>query len=90
MALNLKNPEVERLASEVARIAGETKTEAIRRALLERQARLQVMGRRGVADTRILQFLEQNVWPTIPSELLGRQITREEEDRIPGYGTGGV
>ena len=33
MALNLKNEEVERLATEVARMTGESKTEAIRRAL---------------------------------------------------------
>ena len=30
MALNLKNAEVERLAAEVARLTGESKTEAIR------------------------------------------------------------
>jgi hypothetical protein len=36
MALNIKNVEVERLAEEFARFAGETKTEAVRRALEER------------------------------------------------------
>ena len=35
MALNIKNSAVEELAEEVARLAGETKTEAIRRALAE-------------------------------------------------------
>src|SRR4029453_11787484 len=40
MALNLKNAEVERLAAEVARLTGESKTEAIRRALEERRQRL--------------------------------------------------
>ena len=40
MALNLKNADVERLAAEAARLTGESKTEAIRRALEERQARL--------------------------------------------------
>ena len=40
MALNLKNAEVERLAAEVARLTGESKTEAIRRALDERRQRL--------------------------------------------------
>ncbi len=29
MALNLKNPEVERLAAEVARLTGESKTEGL-------------------------------------------------------------
>jgi hypothetical protein len=36
MGFNLKNPEVERLAAEIAAMMGETKTEAIRRALEER------------------------------------------------------
>jgi hypothetical protein len=40
MALNLKNPEVERLAAEVARLTGESKTEAIRRSLEECRQRL--------------------------------------------------
>ena len=40
MALNIKNAEVERLAAEVADLTGETKTEAVRRALAERRARL--------------------------------------------------
>ena len=41
MALNIKNVDVERLAGEVANLAHETKTQAIKRALVERRARLQ-------------------------------------------------
>ena len=37
MGLNIKNPEVEQLAAEIASMMRESKTEAIRRALLERQ-----------------------------------------------------
>jgi len=40
MALNLKNPEVEALAEELAQLAGTSKTEAIRQALLEQKGRL--------------------------------------------------
>jgi antitoxin VapB len=40
VALNIENAEVERLADEVAKLAGESKTEAGRRALLERRQRL--------------------------------------------------
>jgi antitoxin VapB len=40
MALNIRNPETERLASELAREAGETKTEAVTKALRDRLARL--------------------------------------------------
>lgn len=89
MALNLKNPEVERLATEVARITGESKTEAIRRALIERRVRLKgkpVEERR----TRVLALLKGRVWPRIPKDQLGRRLTRAEEDEILGYGPGGV
>ena len=44
MALNIKNPEVVRLAGEVPKLAKETKTEAIRRALEERKERLRLRG----------------------------------------------
>lgn len=40
MALNIRNPEAERLAEALARLAGETKTEAVTRALRDRLARL--------------------------------------------------
>jgi len=40
MALNIRNAEAERLASDLARLTGETKTEAVTRALRDRLARL--------------------------------------------------
>ena len=89
MALNIKNAEVERLASEVARLTGESKTEAIRRALDERRGRLKSpshASRRG----RVLRFLQKKVWPELPKNQVGRRITRAEEDEILGYGPGGV
>jgi antitoxin VapB len=89
MALNLKNTEVERLAAEVARLTGESKTEAIRRALEERRRRLKgsvVAERRD----RVLRLLRCKVWPSIPKKQLGRRLTRKEEDAILGYGPEGV
>ena len=51
MALNLRNPEVERLAETVARLTGETKTEAVRAALADRLVRLErERGGRSLAD----------------------------------------
>ena len=41
VALNIRNAETEALATRVAGLTGETKTEAVRRALEERLARLQ-------------------------------------------------
>lgn len=89
MALNLKNDEVERLAAEVARMTGESKTEAIRRALLERQERLKG---RSVAQRRdrVLKFLEKQVWATLPEGERGRRLTQAEEDEILGIGPNGV
>ncbi len=90
MALNLKNADVERLAAEVADIAGETKTEAVRRSLEERLDRL-VERRAPVGRAAALrQFLELEVWPLVPEGELGRRMSREEEDEILGYGPDGA
>jgi len=89
MALNIKNIDVERLAGEVAKLAHETKTEAIRRALVERQARLRARTGRAAGRKSLREYLEQNVWPMIPSGELGRVTSREEEDQILGYGPEG-
>jgi len=40
MALNIRNPEAEKLAAALARLTGETKTEAVTRALRDRLNRL--------------------------------------------------
>lgn len=40
MALNIRNQETERLAQRLARLTGESKTEAVTRALRDRLARL--------------------------------------------------
>jgi antitoxin VapB len=89
MALNIKNTEVERLAGEVASLARETKTEAIRRALMERRARLQARAGKPGGRKSLKEYMEQNVWPLISPEELGRVMSREEEDRILGYGPEG-
>ena len=90
MALNIKNPQVEQLAAEVARMAGETKTEAIRRALIERKARLQARSGHGNRKQRLIEYMAREVWPQIPPDQLGKALTREEEDEILGYGPDGV
>ena len=89
MALNIKNPDVEKLAAEVAGLARETKTEAIRRALLERRARLQARAGKPGGRKSLREYMEQNVWPLMPPAELGRVLTREEEDQILGYGPEG-
>ena len=90
MALNIKNPEVERLAKEVADLAGETRTEAVRRALLERKERLAFRVVRHRRGRSFLQFLETEVWPRVPPSALGNKLSKTEREAILGYGPEGV
>jgi antitoxin VapB len=55
MALNIRNPEAERLAADVARRTGETKAEAVTQTLRERLARL----RPGRAKPRLADALNE-------------------------------
>ncbi|GMR22971.1 MAG: type II toxin-antitoxin system VapB family antitoxin [Acidobacteriota bacterium] len=90
MAINIKNREVERLVSEVAELTGESKTEAVRKALAERKERLKLQVASENRGARLRRFLEEELWPTVPADELGRTLTREEEDAILGYGDEGV
>lgn len=40
--------------------------------------------------SQVLDFLEKEIWPTIPRKLLGRPVLKKERERILGYGKGGV
>ena len=86
MALNIKNPEVEALAAEVAQLAGETRTEAVHRALLERKQRLAFRIASTDRGERVRRFLEREVWPHV----MGSRPSLAEEDEMLGYGPGGV
>lgn len=90
MALNIKNPEVESLASELADLTGVSKTEAIRQALLERKTRLRFRVTNAGQKVRILRFFEREVWSRVPPEQLGQAPTKEEREEILGFGTEGV
>ena len=69
-------------------MTNETKTEAIRQALLERRTRLKAHGK-GKKRRDLREWLEREVWPTIPPDQLGKTLTREEEDEILGIGPEG-
>ena len=55
MALNIRNPETERLAETLAKLTGETKTETVTRALRDRLARV----RRERAKRRLADELNE-------------------------------
>jgi antitoxin VapB len=90
VALSIKNPEVVQLAAEVACMAGETKTEAIRQALIERKAHLLASGGHGNRKESLIEYMAREVWPHMPPDQLGKTLTREEEDEILGFGPDGV
>jgi len=86
MALNIKDPETERLASEVAALTGESKTRAVREALAERKHRLE--GKRRRRD--LFRFLEEEIWPLVPPDELGQpSLTKAEREEILGIGPDG-
>ena len=90
MALNIKDPETERLAAEVARLAGETKTRAVKVALQERSQRLMLRVTHVERAAALRRFLEQEVWPQVPVDVLGQPLTKAEREAMLGYGPGGV
>jgi antitoxin VapB len=90
MAMNIKDPETERLIAELADLTGETKTGAVRTAVQTavRHARAShdVERRR----LRLQRLLEDEIWPLIPPEELGRPLSKEEREEILGFGPDGV
>ena len=89
MALNIKDPETERLAAEVAALTGTTKTGAVRYALrqvLQAQSRLSVQQR----EERLTRFLEEEIWPLVPPDQLGKPVSKAEREEILGFGKHGA
>jgi len=82
MALNIRHPEVEELAETLARLTGETKTEAVRRALRDRLGRL----RRERAKRRLADELDAIARGCAALPVLDRRPA----DEILGYDENGV
>ena len=91
MALNIKDPEAERLAAEVAALSGQSKTAVVREALRARRDQL-VADRESAEERyrRLHRFLEEEVWSQLPPDQLGKTITKEEQEEILGFGPEGV
>jgi antitoxin VapB len=90
VALNIKNQEVEKLVNDLVQITGESKTEAVRKALEERRQRLAMSSVVRQDAERLLLFLREEVWPQVPEAELGKRLTKEQEEEILGYGEAGV
>lgn len=84
MALNIRNPEAEQLAAELARITGETKTEAVAAALRDRLARVR-RDRSGVglADRLVAIGRECAALPVL-DDRTAEEILGYDEHGLPG------
>ena len=90
MALNIKDPETERLAAEAAALTGESKTEAVRLALRELIDRRSVDRDVQQQEERLRRFLEDEIWPLLPPDQLGRPLSKAEQEALLGIGTDGA
>jgi antitoxin VapB len=90
MAVNIKNNDVENLLNELALMTGESKTETVRQALIERRRRLALQNNVRQPKIRLLTFLEEEVWPQIPADQQGIRLAKADEEAILGYGEDGV
>jgi hypothetical protein len=75
---------------QLAAHTGETRTEAVRRALEERLERTRARPFRSQREADGLAWLRAEVWPTLPAGQRGRPLTRAEEDATLGYGPEGT
>ena len=85
MPLNIKNREVERLVDEITAVTGESKTEAVRRALLDRRAGLRLRVTQEGRRQRVRRFLEREVWSALPPDQIGKAPDKDERERLLGY-----
>jgi antitoxin VapB len=84
MALSLKDPETDRLAREVARLTGESLTEAVRTALAERLEREKL--RRGQSKRSLAERLNE-----IALRCAARpELDSRSADEIIGYDENGM
>lgn len=89
--MNIKDPEAESLAAEVAALTGESKTAAVRNALRERRDRLAAENDAERRGEDFLRFLREEIWSQIPESERGRpSMTKAEREELLGYGPDGV
>lgn len=80
MALNIKDPEVDRLAAELADRLSTSKTAAIRHAL---HAQLELLESRvGDRQAQLLDVMRTEIWPLLIERA---PITKREREEILGY-----
>ncbi len=82
MPLNIKSAEVERMVDELAAHTGESKTEAVRRAVQERLDRTHSASFRRARVASVMAWLRAEVWSQLPEGERGRGVTKAERDAL--------
>ena len=83
MALNIRNPETDKLARDLARLTGETKTEAVTRALRDRLERVRREGgKRRLAD-ELDEIARHCAQLPVQDERAPEEILGYDEDGLP-------
>jgi antitoxin VapB len=90
MALNIKDNDTILLADELAALTGETKTRVVKTALEERRRQLSRALSTADRERRLRDLLEQEIWPQVPPEAIGKPLSREQREEMLGYGPEGV
>lgn len=85
MPFYIEDDVIEMLLNDVVKITGETKAEAVHRALEERYKRLVLISDRKKDTDRLLKFLQEEVWPQIPSKIRKTNISKAEVETILGF-----
>jgi antitoxin VapB len=86
MSSIINNQDVEKLLNDIVKLTGESRTEAVRKALKERRLRITKHLDVSPDEERLLNFLEDEIWCQIPAEVLGTSLTKAEEKSNLGYG----
>ncbi len=82
MALNIRNPETEKLAETLAKLTGETKTQAVTKALRDRLERV----RRRLSGRRLADELDEIALHSASLPILDAR----DADEILGYDESGL
>jgi len=83
MALNIRNPEAERLAEDLAALTGESKTEAVKKALADRLAVVRRRGQRGKASVEELLAIANRAATHVKRPYLDHAELLYDENGLP-------
>ena len=79
--INLKSDRVATLLEQITQRTGETKIDAVTKALEERLQELEAKDR----AARTLTWLKTTVWPNLPETERGKAPSKEEQEELLGF-----